>query len=79
MVGTYSERFWDTVCEYRSAVVLLLGLEAVLLVLLLIALWLRPDQPGAKTVLVADIVLVGVGFFGACYVLYRCRQRRRSV
>lgn len=76
MAGTYSDRFWKTVCQYRSAVVLLLGLEAVLLVLLLIALWLRPADPGTRTILVVDFVLVGAGFLAAGYVLYRCRQRR---
>jgi len=78
MTDSYSDRFWKTVCEYRSAVVLLLGIEAVLLVLLLLALWLQPEAAGTRTVLVADFVLVGVGFFSASYVLYRCRGRRRS-
>jgi len=78
MVDSYSDRFWKTVCQYRSVVVLLLGIEAVLLVLLLIALGLQPEAAGTRTVLVADFVLVGAGFLGAAYVLYRCRQRRRS-
>ncbi len=78
MVDSYSDRFWKTVCQYRSVVVLLLGIEAVLLVLLLIALGLQPEAAGTKTVLVADFVLVGTGFLGAAYVLYRCRRRRQS-
>ncbi|WP_265110635.1 hypothetical protein [Halosolutus halophilus] len=78
MADTYSDRFWKTICAYRAAVVLLLGLEAVLLMLLLIALWLRPEDPGTRTVLVVDFALVGAGFLAASYVLYRCRQRRRT-
>jgi len=78
MTNTYSDRFWNTICEYRSAVVLLLGIEAVLLVLLLIALWLQPEAAGTRTVLVADFVLVGGGFLGAAYALHRCRRRRGS-
>jgi len=78
MVDSYSDQFWKTVCQYRSVVVLLLGIEAVLLVLLLIALWLQPEAAGTRTVLVADFVLVGAGFLGASYVLHRCRQRRAA-
>ncbi|WP_121743491.1 hypothetical protein [Natronorubrum halophilum] len=76
MADTYSDRFWKTVCQYRSAVVLLLGIEAVLLVLLVIALWLQPTGSGTRTVLAVDFVLVGTGFLAAGYVLSRCRQRR---
>ena len=78
MAGTYSDRFWKIVCQYRSAIGLLLGLEAVLLVLLVIALWLQPADAGTRTVLVVDFVLVGAGFLAACYTLYRCRQHRRA-
>ncbi|MFC4544081.1 hypothetical protein ACFO5R_19325 [Halosolutus amylolyticus] len=78
MGATYSDRFWKTICAYRSAVALLLGLEAVLLVLLLIALWLRPEDTETRTILVADFALVVAGFFAAGYVLYRCRKRRRT-
>lgn len=77
MAGDYTDRFWKTMCEYRAAVVVLLGLEAVLLVLLLLALWLQPDEFGTRAVLAADFVLVGVGFLAASYTLYRCRQYRR--
>ncbi|GAB3673172.1 hypothetical protein [Halopiger thermotolerans] len=76
MADTITDRFWKTMREYRSAVVLLLGLEAVLLMLLLVALWLQPSGSATRTVLVADFVLVGTGFLGAVYVLYRCRQYR---
>lgn len=78
MAGSYSDRFWKTICEYRSAVVLLLGLEAVLIALLMIALWLQPPGSGTRAVLLADFVLVGTGFFAAASVLYRCRQRRHG-
>lgn len=78
MGATYSDRFWKTICAYRSAVALLLGLEAVLLVLLVLALWLQPEDAETRAVLVADFALVGAGFFAAGYVLYRCRQRRRT-
>ena len=78
MTDAHSDRFWKTVCEYRSAVVVLLGLEAVLLVLLVVAAWLQPSDAGARTVLVVDFVLVGAGFLAACYALYRCRQHRRA-
>lgn len=77
MGSAYSNRFWKLVCQYRSAIGLLLGIEAVLLVLLLIALWLQPVEPGTRTVLVVDFVLVSMGFLAVSYVLYRCRQRRR--
>lgn len=76
MADTYGDRFWKTMAEYRAAVALLLGLEAVLLVLLLIALWLGPEGAETRTVLVANFVFVGTGFFGASYVLYRCREYR---
>lgn len=76
MADTITDRFWKTIREYHSAVVLLLGLEAVLLALLLVALWLQPSGSATRTVLVADFVLVGAGFLGAVYVLYRCRQYR---
>lgn len=76
MADTVTDRFWKTMREYRSAVVLLLGLEAVLLMLILVALWLQPSGSATRTVLVADFVFVGAGFLGASYVLYRCRQYR---
>ena len=76
MADTFANRFWKTMAEYRAAVTLLLGLEAVLLVLLLIALWLGPDAAETRTVLVANFAFVGAGFVGASYVLYRCREYR---
>ena len=76
MADTFAYRFWKTMAQYRDAVALLLGLEAVLLVLSLIALWLGPDETGTRTVLVANFAFVGAGFVGASYVLYRCREYR---
>ncbi|WP_247003296.1 hypothetical protein [Halosolutus gelatinilyticus] len=77
MADDFADRFWKTMCEYRAAVALLLGLEAVLLVLLFLALWLQPDGVGTRVVLVADFAFIGTGFLAASYVLYRCRQYRR--
>ncbi|RJT00188.1 hypothetical protein [Halococcus sp. IIIV-5B] len=75
---SFADRFWNVVCAYQSLLFVLLGVEAVLLVLLGFSAWVGPPNPASNAILVLDVVVVGLGFVGSAYALFRCRRRQAA-
>lgn len=75
---SFADRFWNVVCAYQSLLFVLLGIEAVLLVLLGFSAWVGPQDAASNAILVLDVGIVGVGFVGSAYALFRCRRRQAA-
>lgn len=69
------DTFWDTLCASLPLVTVLFGINAVLLVLLLMT---SPFlEPGTRTfyVGIASAVVILVSLLGSASVIRRCRKR----
>ncbi|OVE85437.1 hypothetical protein B2G88_00995 [Natronolimnobius baerhuensis] len=68
------EKFWDSVCDYRPYLRLLLVFTTTLLVLTLLAMGIGDQQTDAYVISLVTIGLLGITIVPAAYCVWRCGQ-----
>jgi len=71
-------RFWDIVCDYQTVLKGAIGVYAILLVLLVLALPGIERGTGSFVILVVDFVLLGVAFAVTAGLAWKCARRKRK-